>query len=123
MNKREIIRYMEKNTKLLEGINKYKVSIFELTEFDQWVNEATREDLRMLYDLTNGDIFAIDYDLKEIIEDKDMILNAKNFSIRAIYLNKDKEKVKELLKKRDKIDLRKFLDKILGLSVYCCLWV
>lgn len=123
MNKRELIRYMEKNSKLVEKMNKYKVGIFDITEFDQWVNEATREDLRMLYDLTNGDIFAIDYDLKEIIEDKEMILNAGNFSIRAIYLNKDKEKVKELLEKKDKMDLRKFLNRILGLSVYCCLWV
>jgi hypothetical protein len=114
---------MEKNSKLVEKMNKYKVGIFDITEFDQWVNEATREDLRMLYDLTNGDIFAIDYDLKEIIEDKEMILNAGNFSIRAIYLNKDKEKVKELLEKKDKMDLRKFLNRILGLSVYCCLWV
>jgi hypothetical protein len=123
MNKRELIRYMEKNSKLVEKTNKYKVSIFDITEFDQWVNESTKEDLKVLYELTNGDIFAVDYDLKEIIEDKNIILNAKTFSIRAVYLNKDKEKVKELLKKRDKMDFRNFVDKILDISVYCCLWV
>jgi hypothetical protein len=123
MNKRELIRYMEKKSKLVEKMNKYKVSIFDITEFDQWVNEATKEDLKVLYELTNGDIFAVDYDLKEIIEDKDMILNAKTFSIRAIYLNKDKEKVKELLRKRDKMDLKNFINKILDIAIYCCLWV
>ena len=111
---------------LFEELKKHGVkNPWDLTEFDTWVNDATREELNYLAD--SKDCFGLEmYDYK-IIE-KDRLKNICNFGVNYIFENKDKDRVlKEINDYRnvrfDGHRLKDFVNNLQDLSIYSCIWV
>ncbi|MCI4463752.1 MAG: hypothetical protein JHC30_06245 [Caldisericum sp.] len=93
--------------------------IFELTEFDQWVNDAMREDL-----LQFGEgFFGLQFWSWRIYEAP--FENVKNFQFDMVFRNEDKERVFEVIEKYEKreIDARECVHRISEMAVFHCIWV
>lgn len=103
---------------------------FELTEFDQWVNDATREDINILaekhliFGLKLWDFVIIDRnDLKDIC----------NFGVSFIFRSKDRSKILNIIKsyknhkKRfsgfNMMKTQQAVENLIKLAIYSCVWV
>jgi len=100
-----------------------RVNPFELTEFDQWVNETTRKDIKQIV-RERKDIFGLKFWDWKILEGEELE-NVGNFSVDVILDKKDKMKVLELIEKYEKGDIspRKTVYRIFDLAIYDCFWV
>jgi hypothetical protein len=98
-------------------------SPFDLTEFDQWVNDATRKDINEI--AKNQEVFGLHvWDFK-ILERKELLGKIYNFGVDHIFENKDRERVLSAIEqyKSKKISAQEFLDLIFPIAVYSCMWV
>jgi len=102
---------------------KRRANPFDLTEFDQWVNEATRKDIKRIV-RERKDVFGLKFWDWKILEGEELE-NAGNFSVDVILDKKDKRKVLELIEKYEKGEItdREIVDRIFDLAIYDCLWV
>lgn len=101
------------------------VDPLDLTEFDaDWVNTATRKDIRKIVKKYGKKVFGLKIWKFETLSPKEL-LSVGNFNVDLIFLEKDKQKVIELIKSyRDgKISDREYVDKLFELALYDCLWV
>lgn len=101
------------------GIN----SPFQLTEFDQWVNDATRKDINAIVESDNT-VFGLKLWEWEFIE-AEKLKDSKNFSVDFIFKAGDRERVEELRDKYEsgEIETRKLLDELFDMCVYYAIWV
>jgi len=98
------------------------VSVLDLTEFDQWVNEATRKDINRI--ISESDVFGLKFWTWDILE-RHELKNAGNFDVDVILRKEDKEKVLELIGqyKNRKITAKEIVDAIFDMAIYVCTWV
>jgi len=111
-------------------------SIFDITEFDQSLNDATRRDITKLLKKHRGKLIGLklwSYEVKRGEE----LENVPNFGVDYIFRAEDEEKVKRIVENFEKRqgELRKIglaysmnevgelLDKLDAIAVYECLWV
>lgn len=103
---------------------------WSLTEFDQWVNEATRKDIETLAERHGFKVFGLKMWTWEKIHGKDLV-GALNFSVDLIFKNEDEAEVDRLIRgymeqtKRNwnmKAD-KKLVDKLFTLALHSCTWV
>jgi len=98
-------------------------SPFDLTEFDQWVNDATRKDIESLLK-ENNNVFGLKMWTWEKIP-AERLDGICNFGVNLIFKKEDEEKVDILIEeykqgKKKEIDI---VDDLFKLAVYDCLWV
>ncbi len=111
---------------------------WNLTEFDQWVNDATRVDIETVAKQNNFEVFGLHmWKPWTKIRSKDLttIPPTYNFSVDLIFKNSDEPKVDEIIKNYEEKAAGKEWDKELrkltwktvnalqGLAVESCLWV
>ena len=94
----------------------------DLTEFDSWVNKATRRDINKIIEKHKA--FGLKVWEYEIIP-PEKLKNAPTFSVDLIFLEKDREKVLELIQKHKnhEIDDYDFVKKLFEIAFYSCTWV
>ena len=93
--------------------------IWELTEFDEWVNDVTRDDLSQF----DKGYFGLEFWTWKVYEAP--FRDVKNFQFSMVFRNKDRKKVFEIIEKyeRGEIDARECVYQISDLAVYHCIWV
>lgn len=113
--------------KIDEELKKHGIkSIFDLTEFDQWVNKATREDINSI--IEKQKVFGLKLWEYEIIE-REQLDNICNFGVNYIFKIMDRNKILKLVndykrKKDFKVqNTMKFVNILSKLSIYYCHWV
>ena len=123
-----------KNEKKLWEIDKQMLrhrvtNPFELTEFDQWVNDATRKDINSLVE--RGEVFGLKFWSWKIVEGE-QLKDAKNFEIDLVFRKKDMDRVKQIIEDYESskkengatYDLqRSVIDKLFDLAIYTAMWV
>ena len=104
---------------------------WDLTEFDQWVNDATRIDIENIAKEHGYQVFGLhmwrDW---ESIHGKDLI-GTLNFSVDLIFKNEDEPKVDQLIEKYEKSVKRKWsaaldkkiVDDLFAMALLSCTWV
>jgi len=94
----------------------------DVTEFDQWVNEATRKDINKI--VSEKDVFGLKFWTWDILE-RNELKNVGNFGVDVILKRRDREKILELIEKykNGKISAREIVDIIFDMAVYVCEWV
>ena len=75
-------------------------SPFDLTEMDQWVNDASRRDIRRMYIEQDGLVFGLETWTRKKVRGV-QLLNLKNFEVDALFKLEDEEKVDELHRNYD----------------------
>jgi len=106
-------------SKLIEEMIKRGKGFFDLEEFDEWVNDATRADLEQFKE----GYFGLQFWTWKMY--KAPFSEVKNFQFDVVLKEEDKEKILEAIKKYEsrEIDSREVVDKIFDLAVYVCVWV
>jgi hypothetical protein len=102
-----------------------------LTEFDQWVNDATRKDITTIAGQHNYEVFGLHmWGNWEKIRGKDLV-GTLNFSVDSIFKNEDEPKVDQIISEYKKaaekawsmqVD-RKAVDGLFKLALMSCTWV
>jgi len=119
MNNNELISEMKRR-----GIR----NPWELTEFDQWVNDAERKDINSI--LSTQEVFGLKlWDMKVL--EADQLKNVGNFGVDYLFLKKDRERVMKLVKEYQEKEKQEwsmklvsdFVHKLSKLSVHGCIWV
>jgi len=101
---------------------------WDLTEFDQWINDATRKDINTIAEQHNYEVFGLElWGRWNKIRGK-ALLDARNFSVDLIFKNQDEAKVDELIRKYEKrgwsMETAKILvDELYELALMSCTWV
>lgn len=115
---------------------------WDLTEFDQWVNDATRKDIETTAEKYNYEVFGLELWGKwKKIRGRDLV-GALNFSVDLIFKNEDEEKVDKLIAKYDEQTRKKWstekyataiahisnatkklVDQLFELALTSCTWV
>ena len=97
-------------------------SPLDLTEFDNWVNEATRRDIRKI--ASEREVFGLKVWEYRIIS-REELMSAGPFEVDLIFLEEDREKVLALIEKhkRKEIDDCEFVKRLFDMAYYDCLWV
>ncbi len=101
-------------------------SSWNLTEFDQWVNDATRRDIENLL-AENKQVFGLKMWIWETIEAENL-KGICNFGVDLIFRNEDRQKVKDLIEgykhqKWSMLNAKKLVDKLFDLAIMSCTWV
>jgi hypothetical protein len=98
-------------------------SPFDLSEFDQWVNDATRKDINEI--ANKREVFGLHVWDFTILERKELLGKIYNFGVDHIFDVKDRERVLSAIEqyKSGKIGAQEFLDLIFPIAVYSCMWV
>ncbi|MCW4008516.1 MAG: hypothetical protein NWF09_07520 [Candidatus Bathyarchaeota archaeon] len=101
-----------------------KANIFELTEFDQWVNDATRACINKILDKYKNEVFGIEFWSWHILCGE-QLRDANNFSVDVIFKNCDFDKVKNAIinYEKKKINNAKVIDTLFNDAVFVCTWV
>jgi len=101
---------------------------WDLTEFDQWVNDATRTDIETIAKKHNYKVFGLKLwrEWKKI-RGKDLV-GARNFSVDLIFKNEDEAKVDEFISKYRKRkwtmkSAKEIVDQLVELALMLCTWV
>jgi hypothetical protein len=102
---------------------------WDLTELDQWVNDATRTDINNVLNRLHDEVFGLrtsDFGIVSASELKD----ALNFSVNYIFSLKEKDGVQSDISKYkskgkgwDPRALSSLLDRLSAKALYSCLWV
>jgi hypothetical protein len=91
---------------------------FDLTEFDQWVNDATRKDIRTVAEKHNYEVFGIHFwGTWTKTRGKDL-LDANNFSVDLLFKNADEAQVDEIIQRYEKKAVGHEWDKFLRRLTY-----
>ena len=100
------------------------VSPFDLTEFDQWVNDATRKDIENVARKHDFKVFGLKFWSWKKKRGRELI-GARNFEVDLIFREEDEEKVDELIGKYEqgKIDSVSIVNKLFDLAIEACTWV
>jgi hypothetical protein len=103
------------------------INPFDLTEFDQWVNDATREDVNCVVNENLGRVFGLKFWSWEKIP-AEKLRGTCNFGVDVIFKIENQSKVERLIeayKKRpwNVRNARKIVDQLFNLAVMSCLWV
>jgi hypothetical protein len=95
---------------------------FELTEFDQWANDATRRDINELVE--KHEVFGLKLWSMEVVE-KERLRDVCNFGVDVVFDEKDRNDVMSAIARYRNGELsdRCFIDLIFTLGLYTCLWV
>jgi len=106
---------------------------WNLTEFDQWVNDATRKDINDAVERNNGQVFGLKIWTWNEIE-AEHLKEVCNFDVDLIFRNEQRTQVRELIeayKKRTptqgsawsmKAD-KQLVDQLFDLAILSCTWV
>jgi len=101
---------------------------WNLTEFDQWVNDATRKDINDAVERNNGQVFGLKiWSWKEI--EAENLKDICNFDVDLIFKNKHRTKVRkwiEAYKKRKAWSIKadkQLVDKLFDRAILYCTWV
>jgi len=115
---------------------------WSLTEFDQWVNDATRTDIATIAEKHNYEVFGLKLwrEWKKI-RGRDLV-GALNFSVDLIFKNEDEAKVDKLIGEYDEQTkkewstekyavalahisdaTKKLVDQLFELALMSCSWV
>jgi hypothetical protein len=97
----------------------------DLTEFDQWVNDATREDIKAAVEREGGCVFGLKMWTWEIVPAETLLKGVCNFGVDLIFRERDREKVMGIIEEGEKslMDARAIVNKLFGLAIMSCLWV
>jgi hypothetical protein len=110
--------------------------VFEITEFDQSLNDATRREINKLLKRYNNKLFGLKlWDFKIINATE--LKNIHNFGVNYIFKLEDEEKVKNIIeeyKKKEKEleeqgipfsakETWELLNKLEEIAIYSCFWV
>lgn len=106
---------------------------WNLTEFDQWVNDATRKDIENIAEKHNFEVFGLELWEWKKIRGKNLV-GALNFSVDLIFKNEDEPKVDALIREyrifmaprpilKVSQHSKKLVDNLFDLSVMPCTWV
>jgi len=100
---------------------------WDLTEFDQWVNDATRKDIENMVEKEGGEVFGLKVWTWEIIP-AEQLKDVCNFGVDLIFRSEDKEKVFKVIDEEAKKPFsmkttRKLIDQLFRLAVQSCTWV
>ena len=112
---------------LIEELQKRELParyIFELSEADNWVNDATRKALNFIADTLGDRVFGLQF-WKWRFFKSDELRNAPNFSIDLIFLEEDRPQVEQLIQQYEnrQIDNHQIVYKLFDLAIYNCTWV
>ena len=112
--------------KIDEALEKHNIAMSNITEFDTWVNDATREDINIIVE--KQDVFGLKLWSYKIIA-RDKLKDICNFGVTFIFKIKYMSKIIKYIngyKKYKEFDMArssKFVSNIIDLAVYACLWV
>jgi hypothetical protein len=100
---------------------------WDLTEFDQWVNDAIRTDINTVAEQHNYEVFGLEMWKWKKIRGRDLI-HTLNFSVDLIFKNQDEPKVDSLIQrhKRRKWSMKadkRLIDKLFAIALISCTWV
>ena len=101
-------------------------SPFDLREDDQWVNDATRQDIEAL--VRQGPVFGLEFWTWNKFRG-DELKDVKNFQLDLLFKEEDESKVDKAIadykiKKGEGFrTTREIIDELQGLAIYTCLWV
>ena len=97
---------------------------FDLTETDQWVNDATREDIRAVYETEGGRVFGFDLWTGVKIRG-DKLLNCPNFGCAVIIRDENEAKVNESYAtyKKGELTSNKYIDSVFDFAAMSATWV
>lgn len=97
----------------------------DLTESDQWVNDATREDIKAAVEGEGGHVFGLKMWTWEIVPAETLLKGVCNFGVDLIFRERDREKVMGIIEEGEKslMDARAIVNKLFGLAIMSCLWV
>jgi len=100
------------------------VNPFELTEFDSWVNEATRKDINSIIDKYGDGVFGLKFWKWTILKRKNLC-DVCNFGVDLIFKEEQLEEVKSIISKYEnrEIDNREIVDKLFDMALYIAVWV
>jgi len=102
-----------------------------LTEFDQWVNDATRKDIETVAEQHNYQVFGLKLWREWEKTRGKALVGCLNFSVDLIFENEDEAKVDELINSYQKhvegewstkVD-KKIVDDLFALALMSCTWV
>jgi hypothetical protein len=98
---------------------------FDLTETDQWVNDATREDIKAAVKREDGHVFGLKMWTWEIVPAESLLKGVCNFGVDLIFRESDREKVMKVIEEGEKNLMRAgiLIDRLFALAVMSCLWV
>lgn len=102
---------------------------WHLTEFDQWVNDATRKDIENLL-AENSNVFGLKFWSWDQIP-LEKLHGIYNFGVDLIFKEEDKDKVQQLIedyKRKTKVKwsivtAKKIVDQLFELAILDCCWV
>jgi len=109
------------------------VNPWDLTEFDKWVNDATRKDIETTAEQHNYEVFGLELwrDWKKI-RGKNLV-GALNFSVDLIFRNGDEAKVDKIVQEYEKtqsmetgkrlVASKKLVNQLFELALMSCTWV
>jgi len=106
---------------------------WDLTEFDQWVNDATRKDIESTAEKRNYEVFGLELWREwRKIRGRDLV-DALNFSVDLIFKNEDEAKVDKLISEYEEtqsmetskrlVTSKKLVDQLFQLAIMACTWV
>ena len=103
-----------------------RMSAWDLTEFDQWANDATRKDINILIS-QNPNVFGLKMWEWSKIAGLDL-KDSLNFSVDLILKNEDEQRVNQLISEYKNSSWKmekdkKLVDALFDLAVYSCTWV
>jgi hypothetical protein len=104
---------------LFEEMKKRGLNFDDLTEYDQWVNDATRKELEQF----DENYFGLEFWTWKIYPAP--FKNVKNFQFDIVLRNKDLRRVLEIIDdyENKRIDVCECVKLIFKLAVYVCFWV
>lgn len=98
-----------------------------LTEFDQWVNDATRKDIENTVAKEDEQVFGLKIWTWEMMP-SEQLKGVCNFSVDLIFRNKDKDKVLRIIDEEAKKPFsmtatKALVEKLFELAILSCTWV
>jgi len=99
-------------------------SIFDISEHDQWINDAQREDINELLDKRGEKkVFGLKLNPLEVIPGS-KLRNICNFGVDYVFSNEDGEPIRVgLAMYENKENYGKLLDALEKLALESCMWV
>jgi len=99
-------------------------SPFDLTEFDQWSNDAQRQDINELVKKKGEDgVFGLKVNGKLEWISGSKLRNVCNFGVDYIFDEDDYHNVELAIHKFREKDYKRFLSELSNFAIYTCLWV
>lgn len=100
------------------------VNPLDLTEFDGWVNDATRRDINSIIDKYDGRVFGLKFWDWKILKGNDL-RDVGNFEVDLVFTEEQMEEVKEIIDKyrNRKINDMDIIDELLNRALYVAMWV